>query len=422
MQLFILIISLFYQEVTFNEKNNYLVVNDSLFGLTVGDDKFKHSKINKDEIFDLTKFSFFLFNEKSYLLNQRSGLVYLIDQDTIKRIDKSYDDRIHSKSVDFIFNDTLYRFGGYGYYNAHKILTFFDKSSNEWDFVKYEGHNKINGFSYYGFYYLDESKIVVISYSTHENKYQNEDEIKHEGISLDLEKKVLVEKFDLNPNFNLPENFIQINNKYLFLFYRKERKILIYDIPNEIMFEYKLNQNQSQIVSNRPMSITSTTNKIYYVSKNQDLEEYINLIDIQNVLDNMVELDMNFRKDRKNQNIYLSFFFLSIIIILTYYRERKNSEYILRDNKLFFENRFIELDSEMIEIMKLILEDKEVENSVLNKVFEIEGHNIDHINRRKNKKIEELNISWKSVFGQKLIQKIKSKKDKRMIVYKLNRK
>ena len=108
MQLFILIISLFNQEVTFNEKNNYLVVNDSLFGLTVGDDKFKYSKINKDEIYDLTKFSFFLFNEKSYLLNQRSGLVYLIDQDTIKRIDKSYDDRIHSKSVDFIFNDTLY--------------------------------------------------------------------------------------------------------------------------------------------------------------------------------------------------------------------------------------------------------------------------------------------------------------------------
>ena len=75
-------------------------------------------------------------------------------------------------------------------------INFFDKSSNEWDFVKYEGHNKINGFSYYGFYYLDESKIVVISYSTH-GKYQNEDEIKHEGITLDL-KKVLVEKFDLN--------------------------------------------------------------------------------------------------------------------------------------------------------------------------------------------------------------------------------
>ena len=50
MQLFILIISLFYQEVTFNEKNNYLVVNDSLFELTVGDDKFNHSKLNKDEI------------------------------------------------------------------------------------------------------------------------------------------------------------------------------------------------------------------------------------------------------------------------------------------------------------------------------------------------------------------------------------
>ena len=76
----------------------------------------------------------------------------------------------------------------------------------------------------------------------------------------------------------------------------------------------------------------------------------------------------------------------------------------------------------MTEIMKLILENKELENSVLNKVFEIEGHNIDHVNRRKNKKVEELNISWKSVFGQKLIQKIKSKKDKRMIVYKLNSK
>ena len=109
-------------------KNNYLVVNDSLFGLTVGDDKFKHSKLNKDEIFDLTKFSFFLFNEKSYLLNQRSGLVYLIDQDTIKRIDKSYDDRIQTNQL---ILSLMTHYTDFGYYH-HKILTFFDKSSNEW--------------------------------------------------------------------------------------------------------------------------------------------------------------------------------------------------------------------------------------------------------------------------------------------------
>ena len=74
----------------------------------------------------------------------------------------------------------------------------------------------------------------------------------------------------------------------------------------------------------------------------------------------------------------------------------------------------------MIKIVEEILLKKEVFNWELNEFFDYEKLNYSHINRLKNKIIEEINFKFELVFYQKLILKRKSELDKRITIYYLN--
>jgi len=51
----------------------------------------------------------------------------------LKRIDKTFHTGYNFQSVQFIRKDTLFSFGGYGFWQYHNILTYFDQNSSEWE-------------------------------------------------------------------------------------------------------------------------------------------------------------------------------------------------------------------------------------------------------------------------------------------------
>ncbi|WP_406749321.1 hypothetical protein [Aquirufa salirivi] len=51
----------------------------------------------------------------------------------LKRIDKSFHTGYNFQSVQFLRKDTLFSFGGYGFWQYHNILTYFDQNSSEWE-------------------------------------------------------------------------------------------------------------------------------------------------------------------------------------------------------------------------------------------------------------------------------------------------
>ena len=110
--------------------------------------------ITNGNIIDYNKFRFFEVNSKDIYLNRVSGIVFERKEDSILRIDKSYDDKMHTGSLDFVYNDTLFRFGGYGYFHTNKNLIYYNEIENEWDLVKYKNYDDIQPFSTVGFHYI----------------------------------------------------------------------------------------------------------------------------------------------------------------------------------------------------------------------------------------------------------------------------
>ena len=64
------------------------------------------------------------------------GLLYRVENDTTIRLDKSFQHRKQFQSNDFVYRDTLFRYGGYGFWRANNFFTYFDHSTKEWEYYQ----------------------------------------------------------------------------------------------------------------------------------------------------------------------------------------------------------------------------------------------------------------------------------------------
>ena len=404
---------------TLNQEKTILIVGKDIMKFDQNLGRFNILKINHPKDFNPQNYSCFKFENRSILLNNRSGMLYEIINDSVVRLDKSYDDRIHSRSLNFSFNDTLYKFGGYGYYHAHNLLTFYDKTTKEWDLVKYKGHGKIDGFSFDGIHFIKENKLYVLGIDIHKNEFQNVSNFKNEGFIYDINKKTVTKKIKVSEDFKYPDNYFLLKDKYVFLFYKTNRKIIIYDLENELFYKYNLNQKQSQFLRKNEGIFTDLNDTLFFVCKDNDQVFYINDLNISDVMLNMDSIEFGIiEQNKENYILYSCFIILIFILVFPYFKQKK--KIILSKNLVIIDNHKIDIDIETFLILNFLIKERESTNTELNKIFDDKNLNRDHINRTKNEKIKEINIRFKSIIGREIILKKKSSVDKRMTIFLLN--
>jgi len=88
---------------------------------------------------DYPDYSSIWFDDVLHLTSNRGGLVYRVEKDTTIRIDRSFQHRKQSKASHFVYRDTLFRYGGYGFWRANNFFTYFDKTTKEWEYYPIEG-------------------------------------------------------------------------------------------------------------------------------------------------------------------------------------------------------------------------------------------------------------------------------------------
>ena len=99
----------------------------------------------KDTIFfnpipiDYPDYSSIWYDDALHLTSNRGGLVYRVEKDTTLRIDRSFQHRKQSKASQFVYRDTLFRYGGYGFWRANNFFTYLDKTTKEWEYYPIEG-------------------------------------------------------------------------------------------------------------------------------------------------------------------------------------------------------------------------------------------------------------------------------------------
>lgn len=376
------------------------------------------SSLKYDTVFVPEKFELFEIKNKTIFLSQSSGIVYEMKNDSIVRIDNSYDDKIHNRSLDFVYRDTLFRFGGYGYFNNNKNLIFYDEKVNEWDIINYKNSNLIEPFNSVGFHFIREDKLYVFGYYII-NDEVNESQIVKKGFVLDLNQRKITKTFDLLDSFEHPRSYFNLNEDYVLLI-NAQRKSFIVDKKTLDFYSYKLNvrENTSVVESNYLIS----ENQLYFESKDNNMNPSVASLSIDTLIDNMKK-EGTFIKSNWN---FLVYFSITLIFLIPVY---------IVGGKIFFKKKSISLDKKtlhygsvkidlgdkMIEVVSLLLNQEKVSNNELLEIFHVEDQNRIHINREKNNCIDRINLIFELKTKKQLIHKEKSLLDGRMIEYFINK-
>ena len=377
-----------------------------------------NSSLKYDTVFVPEKFELFEIKNKTIFLNQSSGIVYEMKNDSIVRIDNSYDDKIHNRSLDFVYRDTLFRFGGYGYFNNNKNLIFYDEKVNEWDIINYKNSNLIEPFNSVGFHFIREDKLYVFGYYII-NDEVNESQIVKKGFVLDLNQREITKTFELIDSLEHPRSYFNLNEDYVLLI-NGQRKSFIVDKNTLDFYSYKLNVRENTVVMESNFLIEK--NQLFYESRDKDMNISVASLDIESLINNM-KFEGKIIKYKWNFLIYFS---ISLILLIPFYivgRKTlfKKKSISLDEKTLQYGSVKIDLEDKMIEVVSLLLNQEKVSNNQLLELFQVENQNRIHINREKNNCIDRINLIFELKTKKQLIHKEKSLLDGRMIEYFINK-
>ena len=374
--------------------------------------------------FELSDHIPFYLNDKIIFLSNESGLLYEYRNDSIIRIDKSFDNKSNNGSLNLVYKDNLYRFGGYGYFESTNLLITYDHlESNQWDIVKYKGFEKVIPFSDVGFHFMVENKLHVVGFNSSTDKFQNESKFYNNGFIYDFDNKIILDVFKVNPKIKRPESYIDLNNEYCLLFYPVSKKILIIKKDDYSVSEYNMSLRQSHLTNKNHTKFGVNGDELFYVSNDVDGEIYIRSMDFKSIINNSFPLKTSIFSD--NTLIYqismVIGFFLFIIFVFILIRNKNKNKLHINGSGLFMNKTQIFEDERSIEILRNLINNPYLTNLELNNYFSSNGLNLNHINREKNKFIDNLNIKLSSYLSQDFITKGKDEYDKRMIIFKINK-
>ena len=395
----------------------YLISPDSLFTVNLKSFKIKSVKPLVFKDLDIKTTRPILIKGEIFFIEFAGGRVFKFGEKGLIRLDKSYNHRMQAYSSIFIYEDTIYRYGGYGFWSVRKIITKYNFHTQEWEKLKVKSKNEPIG------------RFDPLTFVKGEYLYI----IGGTGLGINDEPYTFKDIWKFNfkrsewenlGTFNSPE-FIFDNSQSTNNFFGS---LAIYDFNNRNF--YSLNKEtlllktfqkshffQKIIKGFMPISIDADT-LISIIEYNDDL--FLRKLSANEVLPELKD-----EKPLLSQSFqfihYLYFLPILLIIIATYFfLDKRNNMILIYPNKLFKGLRSISISDKEYLLMKSLsesLNNLEVKTVLL--IVGEEHFNNSHNFRLKNEIIKSLNdklaILIKS--GQPLIMEKKNEYDKRFKCY-----
>ena len=350
-------------------------------------------------------------NDAPILVSQSGGMVWEIQNDTFKRIDNSFDHKMTKQSTVFVHNDTIVKFGGYGYWSRRNFFTFFSEVNKEWEF--YPIKNKAHfppGVSDVNSTYLNDNFYFSGGHKSDSRSPQNHtknDNVWHFNFKEKQWTDLGIAKFAPS----LKEHTLDIGNG-CHLAKNEEFKNFIYDYKNNKISQVKgLNPTlgfNTGFVAN---------DSLYYYRNNQliglSLADYLTTDLIEQ---GTMYVDTKALFADLTQFTGVALIILFIVVLFLYSKNRKRPR--LSETGFRFNRVHYPLSKNELMILNLILYNKRVESKTLLKNIYDTELSVAQNNRRKIEIVESLNQKVSSVMGVKnFINSKKSLKDQRMLIY-----
>ena len=360
-----------------------------------------------------------LKNNKLLFLHQRGGDIFeLNSNDSLYKTDNSNIVNFFIGSKHFVRKDTIFRHGGYGYWTLTNFLIYFEDLTKEWQSYSISEDSEIPpAINEQISFNLNDSYYFFGGNSLHEKGVRTLNKFNNEIWEFNFKTKKWKKLGDILRNLIFPIHSIFKVDSNLFLL-NKQNKLFKIDIVNNTITKYKIAPILYQFVFG--------VNPVYY----KDFVYYLNgkgkisKIALSKLTKETELITKFYDTQNITEKIILASVFIIILVVIFYVAKKyANAKTIkLLDNGVRFKNKFIELDSLSIAIIKMV-EPQDIE---LSKVYNLVKK--DHLSkiqneRIKNQYIDQINLQLSVLTGIKEAFLIVSKSnfDKRYKIIRLNR-
>lgn len=414
------------QNLIFNTGSEFIFYKKNYFNIYSYDGTFKNSFFVSDDILNdlkpnieeerfLKRFKIFTNEfDNIKIVSIGGGQVYEVVNDTLKREDFSFNHKMSFDSAVFVKNDTIYKFGGYGFWSSRNFFTFFDNSSKEWEFHASNSLSlppPIHNFNYRLF---DEEFIITNGYSPNVNTG------KKNHIVSDIWKYNFTDrKWDNLGVSNLPkyDNIIEIDKDVFYARKLKNMDFIFVDYLNNIF--YDVETANTSIPINGLNSIIKGDTLYAYKEGNFLKKPYRELIYTSKRIGS-TEKRIYLRSIELIKGLGLSSFILLALLIsgILFLKYRQNQKPRITELGLRFKGTSYDMVDSEKNIINAILSKDEVFSQEIYDIVENKSLSFPQNNKIKNDTIKKLNKKLDKILGIK--EFIKSKKlpeDARVLVY-----
>ena len=389
----------------------FIQLSNSEFRYTLDDNNIIKENFNSSEIevipfqnidnINLDLYELIVKNKEYYFLNNASGLVYKIEKGILNRIDNSLDNRLLKDSNIFQHNDTIFRYGGYGFWSQRNFIIYYDENLNEWEIYNTKNNSYTPNGSYKGIYFKNENDIYFIGGEKVDELNKLESIDNDDVIRFNFESKSFEFLGKLNFNFNVyslivkdDEGFVVNNGSQIAYIKPIENKILLY---NKTPLQLNIKSSPNKITNN------------YFYNESYFLEVFLNQNFETNVLkvsksdffkNNIEESKLYYSNIEDSINVSTLFLIILfiILILITYDRYRFNMIHLSSDG-IIYKRVLNKLNTKEIDvILKLINYEVIATKSILN-IIENPNLSYPHNIKIKDQFLRELNLKLSTIFN-----------------------
>lgn len=389
------------------EKDTIKIYNDDL--------SIKSLRIIKNpEQIPFEKFEFKIINNEIYFFGGLSGEVYTIIEDSLNRLDATPDHRLNITSNIFVSNDTIFKYGGYGYWSQRNFNIYFDFQSKEWQVYKTSKKSYNPMGSFYGLYLKSDEGIYffggkIVDETNRINQIKSEDVLYFDFKSKTFEKLGTSEsEFNLSHYLVHDNEFVYlIKDTILYQVSPKDNTVNLYSYPNKL-WSISKERNFNTFKKDR-----------YYIEVNDPLSNKSKLISLtkEELLKNPLGSLKLYNKDldAKPALFFLVLFLVSILFLILLKIILNKKQILLKDASLVFKNIHYPLEKEEIAILKKLITSKRISTKEVLEIIEKKEYSYVHNTRIKDKTMKDLNLKLKMIFNfdKTPILEMRSSEDRR---------
>lgn len=357
-----------------------------------------------------------------YFINNTGGFVYRWHNDKLERIDHSYDHRSQMMSSIFTYGKKIYRYGGYGFFDARNFFTFFDIESNEWE-VEIIDEQILPLGSYDSKFFVDENYFYKIGGKTTDPF----DRTKSSPLK-DVWRFNLIDNtwehlldFDYFETLTFSKNDFVMNNKFYFI---NQNQLYAFNLENNTFEQISNFPLIEKLVKNYPI-FSKDTNLFYFTSSSNE-EKQISVNKYSTVGNFRVERQINTRNNTSSIIWIVGFLTVSLmtfnfISILNKKTKKEKNIIFVTKNSINRGKKKIEIDDIEQQILQFFHKSNPISITQIISLLDSKEITYSQKLRLKDKIISDLNTKIKILLESKInpIKKQKDSKDSRIRVYKL---